>query len=549
MLKNQKGITLLVLSITIVVMMILTFTLTTNVGSYAERKRKTNFEADIGKIKEKIEIYYSRNKEIPIANKYTNTSMITPNANDNENYYVLDLSKIEISDLNYGQDYYKIENKAEEISNLEDIYIINEQSTVVYYPKGISFDGKMYYTLDVASTKIEDIKIESIAITGENVVEIGKTINLKATTYPSFVESSPIEWTIDNTEIASISSNGELTGIKYGTVVVTATLKENPTIKQVYTVQVEYPIAQLSLTLERNSTINGETPSYKNPIIPQGFKAVDTTTGDSTISSEATWKSEDGYKYGLVIEDENKNQFVWVPCVVNRSDVETGDTVVTFQKTTAGKYNVANFALLPTDTTVPTEDSSVQEIRESVEKYQGFYIARYEAGIEEKVDNNSLTIKVATDGSVKPLSQAKKGVWNCVTRSEAIRLSKQIVDSSNTTVKSTLISGEAWDTTLAWMTLQDASYAEDSSKKGWYAEVSSNTVNVTGYYAVNNIYDMAGNVCEWTTENCKVNGQLSLVARGGYYGNEEAQFPAAYRGNESDVECFYIGFRPILYVQ
>ena len=170
MLKNQKGITLLVLSITIVVMMILTFTLTTNVGSYAERKRRTNFETDIGKIKEKIEIYYSRNKKIPIANKYTNTSMLTPNANDNENYYVIDLSQIEISELNYGQDYYKIEDKTAEISNLEDIYIINEQSTVIYYPKGISFDGKIYYTLDIASTKIEDIQIESISITGDNVV-------------------------------------------------------------------------------------------------------------------------------------------------------------------------------------------------------------------------------------------------------------------------------------------------------------------------------------------------------------------------------------------
>ena len=548
MLKNQKGITLLVLSITIVVMMILTFTLTTNVGSYAERKRRTNFETDIGKIKEKIEIYYSRNKQIPIANKYTNTSMLTPNANDNENYYVIDLSQIKISDLNYGQDYYKIEDKTAEISNLEDIYIINEQSTVIYYPKGISFDGKTYYTLDIASTKIEDIQVESIAITGDNVVEIGKTISLKATTYPSFVESSEIEWTVDNSEIANINSRGELTGIKNGTVIVTATLKEDTTKKQNYTVKVEYPTVQLSLTAEKNSTINGEIPSYKNPIIPQGFKAVDTTTGDNTISSEAMWKSEDGYKYGLVIEDDSKNQFVWVPCVINQDDVADGDTVVTFQKITTGKYNAANFTLLPTDTTVATEDSSVQEIEESVEKYQGFYIARYEAGIEGTTDNNSLAIKITTDGSVKPLSQAKKGVWNCVTRTEAIRLSKQVVDSSNTAVKSTLISGEAWDTTLAWMTLADSTYAEDSSKKGWYAEVSSDAVNTTGYYAVNNIYDMAGNVCEWTTENCKVNGQASFVARGGYYGNAEAEFPAAYRGNESDVECFYIGFRPMLYI-
>ena len=190
----------------------------------------------------------------------------------------------------------------------------------------------------------------------------------------------------------------------------------------------------------------------------------------------------------------------------------------------------------------------MQKIEESVEKYQGFYIARYEAGIEGTTDNNSLTIKIATDGSVKPLSQAKKGVWNCVTRTEAIKISKQVVDSLNTAVKSTLISGEAWDTTLAWMTLADSTYAEDSSKKGWYAEVSSDTVNTTGYYAVNNIYDMAGNVWEWTTENCKINGQPSLVARGGCFDNYPSYNPAAYRGNGNDSQYSYIGFRTMIYI-
>ncbi len=61
------------------------------------------------------------------------------------------------------------------------------------------------------------------------------------------------------------------------------------------------------------STINGKSEgnSY-NPTIPAGFKPVDTegaSWGDGSNSP-----SEEAVNAGLVIEDENGNQFVWVPC-------------------------------------------------------------------------------------------------------------------------------------------------------------------------------------------------------------------------------------------
>ena len=65
-------------------------------------------------------------------------------------------------------------------------------------------------------------------------------------------------------------------------------------------------------------TIDGEKATYINPIIPAGFRAVDNSI-DSTIDSNANWTKGEGYKYGLVIQDKEGNQFVWI--AVDRKSV------------------------------------------------------------------------------------------------------------------------------------------------------------------------------------------------------------------------------------
>jgi len=218
-------------------------------------------------------------------------------------------------------------------------------------------------------------------------------------------------------------------------------------------------------------------------------------------------------------------------------------------------YNKSNLGLLPTDTSVAAEDSSVAEIETSVGTYGGFYIAKYEAGIEGTTENYSLSTKTATDGSVKPLSQKDKGVWNYISRTDAITVSKAMIDQATTGAKSTLISGEAWDTTLQWMVNAsdnkdnepNLGYDTNSSGKGWYSDVSSNDRCLTGYYAVNNIYDMAGNVWVWTTENCMSNGISCVVIRGGGYYSKGSDYPAAHRDDNSIDGYNYIGFRVLLY--
>ena len=278
--------------------------------------------------------------------------------------------------------------------------------------------------------------------------------------------------------------------------------------------------------------------SYDNPYIPAGF---------THTEGEGTWNS--GY---VIKEKETGNFFVWVPCVLDQSKVKDGDNVQIFKKTTTPeKYNEYSLGLSPTDTSV-TDADPTNAIKTSVGTYGGFYIAAYEAGIEGTTENYALETKTATNGSVKPLSKAGCGLWNYITRANALIVAASMVDTTDG-VKSGLISGECWDTTLQWIVnsstnaTANVGYDTDSSGKGWYNDVSSNVRHTTGYYAVNNIYDMAGNVWEMTTENCTKDGNSYLVSRGGGYDCSGSVNSAAYRICNNDLTYYAFGFRVVLY--
>ena len=283
--------------------------------------------------------------------------------------------------------------------------------------------------------------------------------------------------------------------------------------------------------------------SYNAPYIPFGF----------THTGSEDWNH--GYTITGNVGTENENdQFVWVPC----STEETPPIgVVKFEKITTGKYGNSNQILHPTGGTnqnVANEDSTVAEIRTSVGTFGGFYIAKYEAGIEGTTDNNSLNTKTATDRSVKPLSQAGVGVWNSISREDSLTVAKAMIDLNDTGCKSTLISGECWDTTLAWITeTADSDYAGNSEGKGWYNDVSSNQIHTTGYYGTNNtnkIFDMGGNVWELTSENCLYDdGENTFdypVTRGGGYYYSGSDGPASSR-SYSDGSFYADGFRVVIY--
>ena len=174
LLKNESGISLMVLVITVVVMMILTFAIVVNYQNYSEEVKMTEFTNDFVKLKEEIDQYYSKNKTLPIRNKYLYSDaskfLTVQNKNDApEEYYVIDLDKINV-DLHYGEDFELVKqmDASEPVSIVMDIFIINAQSHTIYYPKGERINGTVYYKI-----------VEKFAeVNGHTDVVLDPTINI-----------------------------------------------------------------------------------------------------------------------------------------------------------------------------------------------------------------------------------------------------------------------------------------------------------------------------------------------------------------------------------
>lgn len=170
-LNNQKGVSLVTLTITVIVILILTGIVLYNVKDNLGVQKLKSMQADIENLRDKIESYYIEYGSIPAKIEYTNITSIK-NAGvisdkvDTGKFYIIDLSAIDNLTLTYGKDYGKIEDETQE-NSLEDIYIINEDSHNIFYVKGIILDGETFYT---DYTK-DDIDKEAVNLITDNSEE------------------------------------------------------------------------------------------------------------------------------------------------------------------------------------------------------------------------------------------------------------------------------------------------------------------------------------------------------------------------------------------
>ncbi len=145
-----------------------------------------------------------------------------------------------------------------------------------------------------------------------------------------------------------------------------------------------------------------------------------------------------------------------------------------------------------------TEDYTKQ-----VNENGGFYIGRYEASYE----NGSVVSKESTVANTGSTLENGK-LWNWISQTDALSYANSMYTSSEFT--SSLLTGAAWDRTLSWLEETGAVSLEeiivDSKSWGNYRDDTfSGTTSLinTGSMPqtrVNNIYDLAGNLFEWTTE-------------------------------------------------
>ena len=155
-----------------------------------------------------------------------------------------------------------------------------------------------------------------------------------------------------------------------------------------------------------------------------------------------------------------------------------------------------------------------EEMRDSVEKYGGFYIGRYETG------NLSGEVAVVQKNNTDIANQNWYAIYN---------KSKTVAQGTQAT--SSMIWGCQWDATLRWFLESSnpevVTYVTNSTGKGNYSgNLLEYGTGSNNNYSVNNIYDMAGNVHDRTLE---VAGTGGRGFRGGSYGNSSSDYPASYR--------------------
>ena len=228
---------------------------------------------------------------------------------------------------------------------------------------------------------------------------------------------------------------------------------------------------------------------------------------------------------GLVIKDDNGNEFVWVPA-----------TKSTYRKDTSFP------GVTPTrDDTLP---NGIKDETADVVKYGGFYIGRYEAGIPEGDTSPSNKIGI-------PVSKKDATVWTNINYTNAKASAENMI--SNEYVQTGLLTGKAWDTVCHWIKSDDE--LKDSRTYGNYinslapANENSGTKRTAGFnenWKVKNIYDLAGNVWEWTSE---AYSSIS-ISRGGSYDYGGSDFPVSCRDRDSASGANGVtGFRLRLYIK
>ena len=273
--------------------------------------------------------------------------------------------------------------------------------------------------------------------------------------------------------------------------------------------------------------------------IPNGFYYVggDISTGLVISDKQGDTMDASGTNMG--------NQFVWIP-VSSETDLERTNFDANGQPTTDapsdGGDNVNNCSE-PYANGYDTELIEYNTMRTQVLKYGGFYIGRFEAGV------NSTTLRTAVTTAQTVV--CKKGVapYNRVPwgtsmndaseasgKSGAVYLAKNMYSSSNSAT-STLTYGCQWDAMCR--------YIGDNQR----TTQTKSAVELTGSVSTDvskNIYDLAGNCREWTMEAYSTSFR---ALRGGCYNETD---PVSIRCtvrptsiNDSDN----YSFRPTLYIK
>ena len=355
---------------------------------------------------------------------------------------------------------------------------------------------------------------------------------------------------------------------------------------------------------------------------------VDDTNPAGAMPSDATILENDANN-GIVIKDRNNNEWVWIE--VPKTTVFSGLTIDTAKELTEQNYTdiknkLIDYAIIYRDSSYSDEwyakDGSTlvtastsnlteaqkalvngcgltddeykiayQKMLQSIYTYGGFWIGRYEAGIEGSVEDVSKArtshTTVTIGSSLKAISQKDAIPYNYVYCSEAQAIAKEMAPNNN--YKSSLMFGIQWDLVCKFLEVKGGLITNDikSDSTSWgnynnakienitsgkytiynnsllsewtkisdsYTKQSSGnnyrtllSTGISEYTKKMNIYDFAGNEWEWTLEKSSYT-DYPCISKGGCYVGLGSDGPASnhyYVGASSSDS--YIGFRSVFY--
>ena len=371
-----------------------------------------------------------------------------------------------------------------------------------------------------------------------------------------------------------------------------------------------------------------------------GTNFTNVNTSDSNpagaVPANSTVVEADANK-GIVIKDKNNNEWVWieVPKTTVFADLTIDITnTLTDQNYTdiknkliayAGVYRKGDVTqshnwtdewyakdgstLITASTSNLTEEqkaltngcgltydeykTAYQKMLKSIYTYGGFWIGRYEAGIEGTTTETtnartSSSGRISIETSPKAISQKDAIPYNYVYCSEAQALAKEMTPNNSYTsslmfgiqwdlvckyleVKSTLETPDINSNSTSWGNYSNAKIEKIASGKyavyngsslgtwttisGSYTKQDSGddyrtllSTGISDYTKKMNIYDFAGNEWEWTLEQTS-DSDCPCANRGGGYDYSGSYKPASNRSGNGTTRAFYdIGFHPALYV-
>ena len=524
--KLNKGITLIALVITIIVLLILagvSIAMLTGENGILSQAQKAGEQTDIGQEKEAIALAY-------------NGARAENNGGD-----------VDADDLNRNFGYNNTDATAEGSNPI----------TVTFKESG------RQYTIDengVISDPVEANIVASIKIEGE-----------KVTTPPMpSSEFSYVTGSVDDGYVIEDTNENQYVWVPVDK---DQKIKVNVTSKE--------DITSITLTDPYGDTILEQTnigTTYTNneiePTIngPYVLKVTTANEEKTTILGVHSLYAQDTFRdWELLLENDSIEEAIELQVKQALEEIEK-------QASEAGYDNVEDFAnamlesqgqptleemgyssvrdyvevMILSDPYMKEDYSDIEDYTTSVNENGGFYIGRYEASYDNGKPASKISEK--TDDTYGHTVTENGMLWNNISQEDALSTANSMYDSSEFT--SSLLTGSAWDRTLGWLEetgiVRSIEIVGDSKTWGNYSDdefENSEGLQNTGSIPQtekNHIFDLAGNVDEWTTE---ADSSDYRVCRGGYYLDAGSDYPCSKRYNLSPASTDSgIGFRLALYL-